>query len=309
MDKLFKLARLSSSKYDNKKNDYQIHDSISFEEVDDASNYKLTELPLKLLYETNKLSKEQKSQRLFLTRMKDHPTDKAIRIHVFDVKDLFGSINRKTGYYNIAALQILVKFLGNAGIDIPIKVSIRDLRIRGKQESIIGLWSSNLYSGAVYIELTVDMTLSVNDANIEDCLVIDVFADIDMEPGSKAIAVVTQLYASYTPNPNPFRTRDGQYGMNKLKEGKTVYIKPSDMDVVNIPQPIPIEDLNYDLEFEFTDYVKPKPRVSNTVKYAVETSKGLHVKLESPRKPSRTKSSRFPAMSTSKLFEDLDDEY
>jgi len=54
MNKLLKLAKSSKSVIDNKKVNYQVHDSITFEEVDDASNYRLQPIPQAVLYETNR---------------------------------------------------------------------------------------------------------------------------------------------------------------------------------------------------------------------------------------------------------------
>ena len=44
------FAKSSKSVMDNKKVNYQVHDSITFEEVDDASNYQLQPIPQKVCY-------------------------------------------------------------------------------------------------------------------------------------------------------------------------------------------------------------------------------------------------------------------
>ena len=214
----------------------------------------------------------------------------------FDVKELYGAQTRTIGYYNIAAVQILIKWLGNSGVDIPIKISIRDLRILNKEKSILGLWSSNLYTGAVYTILALDHTISAMDKHIEDSLVLDIKAGIDLQPGSKSLSISVCTYSSWISESHPFRCRTGEFGLSELKVGKSIYLKPRDMDVMNVPQPIPIDELNYDLDFVFTDQTPLKPSVSSQVKYCVNSSQGLNIRLAKP-KLVKTRSNRFPSIS------------
>lgn len=215
---------------------------------------------------------------------------------MFNVKELYSQQLKTHGYYHIAAIQILVKWLGNAGTDIPIKISIRDCRNLDKQKSILGLWSSNLYTGAIYTIMSLDYTISANDKNISDCLVLDVTAGVDLLEGSKSLAVTIQTYSSWILHPHAHRKRDGQYGLDELKDGKSIYLKPRDMDIINVPAPIPINELSYDLNFEFNEEQRHKPQVGNKVKYCVETNKGLSIRLHQPNNLCKSQSSRFPSI-------------
>lgn len=108
-------------------------------------------------------------------------------------------------------MQILVKWLGNAGIDIPIKLAIRDERILDEEKYIIELWSSNHYTGAVYTVLYTEYMFSAEDKNIDSILTIYVKPTLDLLEGSKAVAISTKIYMSWNEVPHPFRKRDEEF--------------------------------------------------------------------------------------------------
>lgn len=182
---------------------YQFYDKITFEEVDDATNYSLKELPEKVVYETNRVNRHQ-SKRIYLAKTKDYSSDKEITISVLKKSEIKDDIRKEYGYFHIAAIQILVKWLGNAGIDILVKIAIRDERHLDTEKSILGLWSSNLYTGAVYTVLYMDYMFSAADKNIDQILTVYVKPSIDLLEGSKALAVSTKLYMSWIDTPHPF---------------------------------------------------------------------------------------------------------
>ncbi|AFO54489.1 movement protein [Rose yellow vein virus] len=300
MNKLFK----SLSVKETHKPNWQIYDKITFEEVDNASNSKLPILPEKVLYETKMVDK-RKDERIFLSKSRDYSANNQIVIHGVTKADLESEVRSKTGrgpqtgYYHIAAVQILVKWLGNAGLDIPVKIAIRDKRIINIEKSIMGLWASNLYTGAVYTVLALDLLVSANDKNLEDLIVFDIKADIDLVEGSQALAISTHVYASWTKAPNPFRKRDGEFSLEQLQKGKAIFLKPKEMDIITLPKPIPLDNLNYDLEFNFQKEQKLQPMVSNDVDYKLSTKDEFIVRLKNPRHKLASRSYRFSAGETS----------
>lgn len=71
----------------------------------------------------------------------------------------------------------------------PVSIALRDTRILDVQKSIIGLMSSNLYTGNVYAVVYTDLTFSAHDSNIGHVLNLQVKASIDLLPGSKSISI------------------------------------------------------------------------------------------------------------------------
>lgn len=151
------------------------------------------------------------------------------------------------------------------------------------KKSIIGLWSSNLYTGAVYTELYTDCMFSAMDKNIDAIMTFLVKPTIEMMEGSKAIKVSTKIYMSWIEEPHSFRRRDEEFNTNSLSKGRAIVIKSSGTSINSIPQPVPIERLTFDLEFDFP---KRKPILhigeSSQVEYKLNTKQGLHIKLKKP---------------------------
>lgn len=81
---------------------------------------------------------------------------------------------------------------------------------------------------------------------------------------------------------------------NNLQKGKTAVIKSSGMDVRSIPQPIPVEELNWDLEFDFPRK-NPILHVGETsqVEYKLKTRDNLNIRLKRPIIPKVGTSRRF----------------
>ena len=157
---------------------WQLYEKITIQEVDNAQNYNLTEIPRKVLYETNK-AKCLGKKHIFLAKTKDYNSTDEIHISAITKADLFQELQKskelkkedpRRGYFNISALQILVKYLGNPGKDIPVKIAITDDRCIDPEQSINGLISSNLYTGAFYSVLFMDLTFSAADQNIDEIL-------------------------------------------------------------------------------------------------------------------------------------------
>lgn len=129
---------------------YQIYDRITLEESDAASNMGLKVLPEKLFYETNRKDKGP-NKRIYQAKFRDYTSDKKIKVSIISDQDLEECGRNDFGYYHIAGIQVLVKWLGCAGTNIPVQIAIRDERLKDPTESIIKLWSGNLFEGIIYI--------------------------------------------------------------------------------------------------------------------------------------------------------------
>lgn len=269
-----------------KKAEYQTFERITYQEVDDARNFKMKTIPEKALYETNR-AKSEKERLMFKMTSKDYSSEGRIRINIIDPDEIrkdcpdYGSY----GYLNISCVQILVKWLGNAGVNIPLKIAMIDERLSDPKQGIIGLYSTNLFSGAAYTEIHTDFTLSMKDQNLSEAFVIIIDPTINMTEGSRAISIGINTYMNWNEFGRAYRVRDSE-GINtgSLRKGKSVVIKSQRMDVRAIPQPIPVDKLDYDLDFAF-----PKARkvitqagTSTEVEHTYSTKKELHVRLSEP---------------------------
>lgn len=224
---------------------------------------------------------------------RDYSSEGTIKIAACERGDIMDDFRKEKGYFHIAAVQILVKWLGNSGIDIPLQIAIRDERLSDPKQSILGLWSSNLYSGAVYTELFTDLFFSAAEKNIDQILTIQAKPTVERLEGSKALAVSVNTYMSWIDVPHPFRKRDAEFNKGSLQRGKSVIIKSSNMDVSAIPQPIPVEGLTYDLDFDFERKRPPlKIGEANEVDYMLKTKKGISLRLKQPVESSIGSTSR-----------------
>lgn len=88
------------------------------------------------------------------------------------------------------AIQVVARWLGNPGLDIPFRVVFRDERLVDPERSILGIWSTNLYTGAAYAEMHLDMLISAGDENKVDSISVKAKAEIKMMPGSKGVSWV-----------------------------------------------------------------------------------------------------------------------
>lgn len=170
-------------------------DQITYEGVDNASNYSISRLPEKVLYETNRPDRHS-TKRMYKMTTRDYSSEGTIKIAACKRGDIMDDFRKEKGYFHIAAVQILVKWLGNSGIDIPLQIAIRDERLSDPKQSILGLWSSNLYSGAVYTELFTDLLFSAAEKNIDQILTIQFKPTVERLEGSKALAVSVNTYMS-----------------------------------------------------------------------------------------------------------------
>lgn len=81
----------------------------------------------------------------------------------------------------------MVKWLGCAGTDIPVQIAVRDERLKDVQQSVLKLWSGNLFEGTIFGEFFCDITLSAQDTRVPEALTLSVQAFVDMKEGSKAL--------------------------------------------------------------------------------------------------------------------------
>lgn len=286
---------------------YQIYDKLVFEEVEDAKNYELPNIPEKCLYDTNRI-RAHKKQRIYLVQSKDYSSEDNIDISLIKRKDLYDKTRKLEGYYHIAAIQVLIKYLGNAGLDIPVRISIRDERQLDVKQSIIGIWSSNLYTGAVYTEMQLDCLLNISDKNIDQALRLAVKADNQVLEGSKNLAISTRCYIQWQESVQPFR-KEIRTEKGKIDPGQAVVIKSGKFDVCTIPQPIPIDSLTYNLEFDFPNR-KPKLQrgESSTTNYIIQGENSLRIRLKTPEHLSSSRSRRHDEKNFNKFKDDENSE-
>ncbi|UML14524.1 movement protein [Viola yellow mottle virus] len=271
---------------------YQIYDKLVFEEVEDAKNFDLPKIQENCLYETKRIKKHG-SKRIYLVKSKDVSAADKVNIPFITSKDLYDELRKNHGYYHIAAIQILVRYLGNAGLDIPIRLIVRDERQMDTQKSIMGLWSSNLYTGAVYTMMELDYCLSATDRNIDSALRLSVIADNNVMEGSKNLAVSIKTYLQWHDAVQPFR-KPLENGEGKVAPGSAIVIKSSSMDVTTIPQPIPIDALTYNLEFDFPKRDrKIKVGESSNTDYVIQGNNSLKIRLKEPEHLALGRSKRF----------------
>lgn len=281
---------------------WQLYEKITVQEVDDAQNYSLAEIPRKVLYETNR-AKSLGKKHIFLAKTKDYNSSDEINISAITKADLFEEIKQsgklknespRKGYFNISAVQILVKYLGNPGKDIPVKIAITDDRCINPETSINGLISSNLYTGAFYSVLFMDLTFSAADENIDEILKIFVKTQVEMIQGSLSTAVSIKVYCSWTEEPHSFRKRDDVFNLNNVSKGQTLILKTSGQSLMEVPKPIPVEEVSWDLEFDFNKNKQTK-RIASTsdVAYKLKYGDNLYVKLKAPLEPARRSVSKL----------------
>lgn len=270
---------------------WQLYEKITIQEVDDAQNFSMTEIPRTVLYETNR-AKSLGKKHIFLAKTKDYNSSDEIHISAITKADLFDELqqtgklkreNPRKGYFNISAVQILVKYLGNPGKDIPVKIAITDDRCIDPETSINGLICSNLYTGAFYSVLFMDLTFSAADENIDEILKIFVKSQVEMIQGSLSTAVSIKVYCSWTEEPHSFRKRDEVFNINNVSKGQTLILKTSGQSLMEVPKPIPIEEVSWDLEFDFNKNKQTKKIASTSdIAYKLKTGDNLYVKLKPP---------------------------
>lgn len=191
-------------------------------------------------------------------------------------------MNRRIGYFHVAAVQILVKWRGSSGLDIPLTILARDLRLVDPKQQIIGIYSSNLYSGSVYTEIPTDIMVSAQDPHKTAVFSIDVKAYVQLLEGSKGISVSIISSYVWVNKPHPGRRRVDEYFTKSGKmEGRSIYVLSKGMDIKSIPQPIAPDALDVIRDSKFDVHLTTKEASSPEFFYGANGS--LHVRFPHPR--------------------------
>lgn len=118
----------------------------------------------------------------------------------------------------------------------------------------------------------IDILLSATDQNIDQAMTVHVTPSIELKEGSKAISVSIKFYISWISVPFPYRKRDEQFSRSNLERRNAIVIKGNGVDVRNVPQPIPIDNLSWDPDFKFPrNQERHKVGTSTSVEYTTKT--------------------------------------
>ncbi|XP_030512670.2 uncharacterized protein LOC115726776 [Rhodamnia argentea] len=256
---------------------YQAYGKITFEEVDEVSNFKAPNLTESMLYDT-KRAKKGKSVRAYKATTRDYDGNTEVHTSAWEDQD----VTREWGFYHISAIQILAKWLGNTGLDIPLTVVLRDKRILDTERQIMGIWSTNLYTGAVYTEMFLNLLISAGDRHKLSCCVIDAKAQVNMTEESKGLSLSINTHFAWLERPYPYTSRDYMFRAEKESDGKSIYIKPSTVDARTIPQPIEVSKSEIIRDFNFQREEPPlnaQEAATTRGAYTVKNNK-LYVRFE-----------------------------
>ena len=208
--------------------------------------------------------------------------------------------SKKYKYIHIGLIQVGIKPLTREGLNTSILAVVRDARFLNFQDSLLGSVETSLSEGPISFEVYPDMTISLNDLNILESIVLEIKThNYKMKQGSIPIALIYKIH--YKAMNSAFATK---YKLQP-KLGETRFLQ-TDLTKTNtvIPKTIQWKDITLPDEWILEGIVpppEPEKVKPNTSLSKIEQFEDGKVSL----KFNRSMSSRYTGSSSSVITDDI----
>ncbi|XP_043810348.1 uncharacterized protein LOC122723141 [Manihot esculenta] len=260
-------------------------------------------------WEIPKIDKEQiykipklnifKTDYVIKTEKRDFQLSKPFeKITLLSAKTLNHHRSKKYKYIHIGLIQVGIKPLTREGLNTSILAVVRDARFLNFQDSLLGSIETLLSEGPISFEVYPDMTISLNDLNILESIVLEVKThNCRMKQGPIPIALIYKIY--YKAMNSAFGTK---YKL-RSKKGEIKFLQ-TDLTKTNtvIPKTIQWKDITLPEEWILEGVVPEQEKLKpNTNLSKIEQFEDGKVSL----KFNRSVSSRYTESSSSVITEDI----
>ena len=116
-------------------------------------------------------------------------------IHLLSDRALQQHRNQNYKFIHIGLVQVAIKPLFRLGKDTPVCMILRDARHQDFNNSLLALAQSNLANGPIFFNCYPNFSLSLNDANVLDSLVLTIKTqNMNFIENTKSVAVIYRVY-------------------------------------------------------------------------------------------------------------------
>ena len=176
-------------------------------------------------------------------------------IHLLSEKAIHQHKNQNYKFIHIGLVQVAIKPLFRLGIDTPVCMILRDARHQDFNNSLLALAQSNLANGPIFFNCYPNFSLSLNDANVLDSLVLTIKTqNMNFIENTKSVAVIYRVYykvMATTLNPK---------AKIVSKRDETMVFEANNLHATTFtPKRLKWNELTQNSIWNFEDISQPKP--------------------------------------------------